>query len=318
MNYQKLASESGLTYQVPSKQIFYGKIGGFMVTLSRRLSAVNVAIAFAGSEEAVSTFFGRLNMYKGNTKNGVAQILYKEGYAVVSFVDTFGTKKRVQSFLIQLAEMLQIPGLLGTDNCGICKNAFDLSTSKYAKLVNSEAVVLVHDACVRGVETAEDEAILKQKEEGENIGRGTLGAFLGAIVGAIPWTIIALLGYVASILGFVMSLCVKKGYELLGGKVCRKKFFIVLVFSILSLLIAQAATQFISLLMVMKEYGLPMSTFGPLANALLTDSEYITEVLLSTLLGFVFAVLGCVALLRDTWKEASSLKTKFLDVEYRE
>ena len=68
MNYQKLASESGLTYQVPSKQIFYGKIGSFMVTLSRRLSAVSVAIAFTGSEEAVSTFFGRLNMYKGNTK----------------------------------------------------------------------------------------------------------------------------------------------------------------------------------------------------------------------------------------------------------
>ena len=45
MNYQKLASESGLTYQVPSKQIFYGKIGSFMVTLSRSLSAVSVAIA---------------------------------------------------------------------------------------------------------------------------------------------------------------------------------------------------------------------------------------------------------------------------------
>jgi len=52
----------------------------------------------------------------------------------------------------------------------------------------------------------------------ENVLLGTVGAFIGAIIGGAVTLFIARLGYVAFYAGFILGICVVKGYEILGKK----------------------------------------------------------------------------------------------------
>ncbi len=56
----------------------------------------------------------------------------------------------------------------------------------------------------------------------ENILAGTVGAFLGSILGGAAIVLVSQLGYFAAICGLIMAVCTLKGYELLGGRLTRK------------------------------------------------------------------------------------------------
>lgn len=51
---------------------------------------------------------------------------------------------------------------------------------------------------------------------------GTVGAFLGSLIGVICIVLVGQLGYMASVSGLVMAVCAIKGYELLGGGLSKK------------------------------------------------------------------------------------------------
>ena len=56
----------------------------------------------------------------------------------------------------------------------------------------------------------------------DNVIAGTVGAFLGSLIGVACIVILSKLGYVAAVSGVVMAVCAIKGYALLGGKLTRK------------------------------------------------------------------------------------------------
>lgn len=62
---------------------------------------------------------------------------------------------------------------------------------------------------------------VEQKRRSGNILTGTVGAFLGSLIGVACIVIMGQLGYVASLSGVVMAVCALKGYELLGGKLTK-------------------------------------------------------------------------------------------------
>ncbi len=64
-------------------------------------------------------------------------------------------------------------------------------------------------------EKAQPAAPVQKKE---NVLTGTVGALIGAAIGAAAIILISQLGYVAAISGLILAVCVIKGYELLGGK----------------------------------------------------------------------------------------------------
>ena len=63
----------------------------------------------------------------------------------------------------------------------------------------------------------------------ERVVLGTLGAFVGALIGTICIVILGQFGYIASICGVVMGFCAMGGYQLLGKKMSKKGIIITIV-----------------------------------------------------------------------------------------
>lgn len=62
----------------------------------------------------------------------------------------------------------------------------------------------------------------REEQKKENIVTGIVGAFLGAVIGAVCIIMFSQLGRVAVVSGIIMAACTLKGYELLGGKLTKK------------------------------------------------------------------------------------------------
>ena len=56
----------------------------------------------------------------------------------------------------------------------------------------------------------------------DNVIAGTVGAFLGSLIGVACIVILSKLGYVSAVSGLVMAVCAIKGYALLGGKLTKR------------------------------------------------------------------------------------------------
>lgn len=63
---------------------------------------------------------------------------------------------------------------------------------------------------------------MSEGKKKENIVAGTVGAFLGSLLGVVCIVAVGQLGYVAAISGVVMAVCALKGYEMLGGGLSKK------------------------------------------------------------------------------------------------
>lgn len=76
---------------------------------------------------------------------------------------------------------------------------------------------------------------------------GTVGAFLGSLIGVACTVIIGQLGYMASLSGLVMAICALKGYELLGGTLSWKGAVIASVLILVMTFFAHRLTWAISI-----------------------------------------------------------------------
>ncbi len=62
----------------------------------------------------------------------------------------------------------------------------------------------------------------EQEKPRENVITGTVGAFLGSLIGVACIVLLYKLGYLSMVSGVVMAVCSIKGYALLGGKLTKK------------------------------------------------------------------------------------------------
>ena len=100
----------------------------------------------------------------------------------------------------------------------------------------------------------------------DNVIAGTVGAFLGSLIGVACIVILSKLGYVAAVSGVVMAVCAIKGYALLGGKLTRKGAVIsgllILVMTYIAtklcfaLAVMEVATEEVSFFLVYQSIGL--------------------------------------------------------------
>lgn len=63
---------------------------------------------------------------------------------------------------------------------------------------------------------------LERENPRDNVIAGTVGAFLGSLIGVACIVILSKLGYVSAVSGLVMAVCAIKGYALLGGKLTKR------------------------------------------------------------------------------------------------
>jgi len=135
---------------------------------------------------------------------------------------------------------------------------------------------------------------------------GLLGAVLGAVIGIIPWVLVGMLGFIASICGLIMAFLSYKGYLLLRGKrgpgMTWTLIIVLIVFTYIAVLASDGITAYQEFSNL--GYSIPIS-------------EYILYVLMfpflpeggaiwgNIALGWLFAGLGSFSLLRKAGKEAA-------------
>lgn len=98
--------------------------------------------------------------------------------------------------------------------CGICGKE-DVSSSLCSVSGN---VQFICEECGAQNEQLLNNAQTQEQNRPVNIIAGIVGALLGAVIGIVLWVIIYQMGYIASIVGFIMMICSFKGFELLGGR----------------------------------------------------------------------------------------------------
>ena len=107
--------------------------------------------------------------------------------------------------------------------------------------------------------------------------KGTLGAFVGALLGGMVWIIVGLFGYVVAMVAFLISFVGSYGYDLMKAKKNKIKLLIVSIFVII-----------LSTLIL---YIIVCGSFNGFVNFLAT-SDGLKEFLLNLLLALVFGALG--------------------------
>ncbi|MCI9445558.1 MAG: sulfite exporter TauE/SafE family protein [Oscillospiraceae bacterium] len=136
----------------------------------------------------------------------------------------------------------------------------------------------------------------------DNVIAGTVGAFLGSLIGVACIVIFSKLGYVSAVSGVVMAVCAIRGYALLGGKLTRRGavisglFILVMTYIATKLCFAlavmEAATEKVSFFMIYQSIGL-----------FLEDSELRRIFLGELALQYLFTLLGSVPTLLSSLRK---------------
>lgn len=142
-------------------------------------------------------------------------------------------------------------------------------------------------------------------EPAYNLIGGILGAVVGALLGAVVWALVGMLGYIASIVGFLIAFLASKGYDLLHGRPGACKLVTLIVCVILAVLVGTLGTTAFQIHQVYVEenYSLYVTEsvyFRVMIPLLLEDADFISAIVKDSLMGIAFAVLGCFGLLKAT------------------
>lgn len=127
----------------------------------------------------------------------------------------------------------------------------------------------------------------------ENVVTGIVGAIIGAALGAGSIILLNMLGYVASISGFILAICTLKGYELLGGKLSIKGVIISLVLFLVTPYIADRLSWAIMLTQELGDYGITFGqAFQMIPELLEMDSALKEEYIGNLVKLYLFVALG--------------------------
>jgi len=292
--------------------VAYGSYNGIRLTLEEGAGWKSVSVAaYFESEEQLERIRGwlaeenRQSEYR-ITGCSVTDLSVKPGSIRIAFLDNPGTMKKIVAFLPLFTEMLASHGVKSTGYCHGCGQPAE-GAADVALYGN---VYCLHEACAAKVE-AELEEETEARKSGGSLLTGAVGAAIGAVVGIIPWVIVYCFGFFASLLGFVIGFCAKKGYELAKGKEVRAKAIIILVCVLLAVVLA----ELVAIVAVNMAPGFEEGfTFGEIVTIMLhwATTEGLGAVIKEIAVGWLFAVMGVWKLLSETFRQTKTGKLKKL------
>lgn len=157
------------------------------------------------------------------------------------------------------------------------------------------------------------EYVQEVKENKESIIGGIIGALIGAAIGAVAWAVVGMLGYIASIIGFVIAFLADKGYDLLKGRQGVLKMIVLIVCVVLAVAAGTVGTyvwtihneyneQLAALTDFEKKYY-EIATEAEFMQELLANSEVQGEMIKDGGLGLVFGIMGSIGLITGAKKK---------------
>ena len=304
---KKLANENNMKV---AHGVAYGALRGYAATLSEGNGYKQMVLSTKfGDPEKLRELQGKLNSRNIQRELRVRELTFAPNAVSVIFMDNPGTMKRIREFIDWFFPMLDEAGATKWDVCTEC--GFQVTGGTW-RLVDGVAFCL-HESCAEKLtrDIDAEKAERKESDTGSYF-TGLLGALAGSALGAVLWAVILSLGYVASIVGFVIGWLSEKGYNLFRGKQGKAKIAILIIAVIFGVLLGNFAADAFSLATMIADGELPgfglVDIPGMILLLLLSEPEYRSATVSNVLMGLLFAGLGVFSLLRKTGKEVTGTK----------
>lgn len=274
---KKISEELGFEY---SKNKGYGEYRGFGVSLIQVIQySSNQAfkLLYIPYEEttdeivnSIITYFNenkkRLHINMGEVANQLISIRLKEGMTGIK-------TEELKELLDELTNYLITKGVEPKRTCAYCaKEAPDTVT--YINDIKLPA----HQACL---EEAKGELRDKQKSVQPTSLGAYFGAFLGGMIGTVPYLIAMMFGWYVGLLTVLAGYTSYKGYKILGGTPVKQAKYVVAIITLVCILLSNY------LLLSMLALGLETTFQG-----LLSDPEWSGVVIETLAFSTLFGLFG--------------------------
>ena len=304
---KKFAAENGMKV---AQGVAYGNLQGFAATMvdGSNIKVITFATSFADAEQE-RQFTQAVDAANIAKTYRVRNIGKSSRNIQIVFNDTIGTMKKIRAFVEWFIPLLRQYGASAWNVCSEC--GAEITAGRWV-LINGVAYYL-HEACAEKVSREIEEENTKQREESTgSYATGIIGALLGALAGSVLWALVLSVGYIASIVGFVIGWLAEKGYNLFKGKQGKGKVAILIIAVIIGVIVGNFALDAYDLFALINSGEIQGVTVAQIPLIILVtlieDSEYLTYIMSNMGIGFLFAGLGVFSLLRKAGQEVAGQK----------
>ncbi len=308
---KNIANENGMKI---SKDVAYGTVGGYMATVKGGYEISEISFSGAFTDECASKISAILSDKDFVKEHRVMKFRVLRESVTAEFQNTIGTEKKMNGFLKAFPEILKENGVIGDGFCTACGNTIESGADSNVVLINGIAH-RIHSGCTGSLNERADIEQAKHETEEKHLGKGVLGAFLGSILGGVVWAIVYYIGYFAAIVGALIGFLATKGYEKLGGKVCKAKVAIILIATVFGAVFGQVLGDFAAIYINYIPEGYALVDIPFIYMYYLEDAEFLRTTIADLVIGIIFALGGAYGALRKASKENkdAALTTKVLE-----
>ncbi len=309
-----------------------GVIHGFPVAMSEgvgyKLLVVNLCMLKPGAEREEVDIHGLLQQPAAFYR--IEKYEVNGPYLMAQFHDNPGTMGKLREYVDVELPRLREAGFAGAAHCGQCGEA--LGDQAGQLFVLNHCPLLVHPRCADGLQALEESHRQEQRKaapEKRSSLLAPVGALLGGVVGSIPWIILYVLGYMASMAAVLIALGAGLGHRLLGGKEGRGRLALVIILTLLLVPAANFAGAVAQLGYgihtgeLQQEWGVPKEAVTvadtlTIVKAVLSDPEGLSGFLRISFqdlgVAYFFAALGLLHVWRKLHQENVPKKLKLTRV----
>lgn len=279
----QLATELGFQYD-PETSSIYGENAGYFFLLretdTKNVFSIALSVSRDDAEEAATQLHQMVK--DSSVLKSISLNQYVTTFTVKAGMTKAKTIENIRQALTEILQFLQTNGFYTV--CGYSGEKGPVGLYQIG-----DSLFLMNEDSFQELSTQlkiETDSYNSQKE---NVLLGTVGAFIGAIIGGAVTLFIARLGYVAFYAGFILGICVVKGYEILGKKFSKLGAVISSILLLVTIVLVQ---QFDYALEAVKQLGVDFSDGFDLINTLVLNGEAPEKYFFNFFMLAVFTIIG--------------------------
>lgn len=279
----QLATELGFQYD-PETSSIYGENSGYFFLLSetdtKNVFSIALSVSRDDAEEAVAQLHQMVK--DSSVLKSISLNQYVTTFTVKAGMTKTKTIENVRQALTEILQFLQTNGFYTV--CGYSGEKGPVGLYQIG-----DSLFLMNEDSFQELSTQLKIDTDSYNSQKENVLLGTVGAFIGAIIGGAVTLFIARLGYVAFYAGFILGICVVKGYEILGKKFSKLGAVISSILLLVTIVLVQ---QFDYALEAVKQLGVDFSDGFDLINTLVLNGEAPEKYFFNFFMLAVFTIIG--------------------------
>lgn len=279
----QLATELGFQYD-PETSSIYGENAGYFFLLSetdtKNVFSIALSVSRDDAEEAAAQLHQMVK--DSSVLKSISLNQYVTTFTVKAGMTKTKTIENVRQALTEILQFLQTNGFYTV--CGYSGEKGPVGLYQIG-----DSLFLMNEDSFQELSTQLKIDTDSYNSQKENVLLGTVGAFIGAIIGGAVTLFIARLGYVAFYAGFILGICVVKGYEILGKKFSKLGAVISSILLLVTIVLVQ---QFDYALEAVKQLGVDFSDGFDLINTLVLSGEAPEKYFFNFFMLAVFTIIG--------------------------